>query len=216
MKTAILVTGGRIEPEFAHDFLEQTFCDYLIGVDRGIEFLRQDGRMPTHIVGDFDSAGEETLHCFQKNKEIEIRTFLPEKDDTDTQIALNLAAELGCKTVYILGGTGTRIDHMLGNLYILSAALDKGITCYLIDAHNRIQLCRHGLKLKKTEQFGRYVSLLPHSECVTGLTLKGFYYPLSNAVLDNNTALGVSNEIVDEEAEISLKTGELFVIESRD
>lgn len=216
MKTAIIVTGGRIDIEFVNSVLEQYSYDYLIGVDRGIEFLKQAGKIPTHIVGDFDSASNGTLRWFQEKKEIEIRTFLPEKDDTDTQIALNLAMELDCEKIYILGGTGTRIDHMLGNLYLLSIPFEKGISCYLMDAHNRIQLCGHSLKLKKSEQFGKYVSLLPHSERVTGLTLKGFYYPLSNATLDNKTALGVSNEIVGEEAEIFLKTGELFVIESRD
>ena len=216
MKTAVIVTGGMIEPEFAHSFLETHRYDYLIGVDRGIEFLKQDGKIPTHIVGDFDSSSKETLQWFQKKEGIEIRTFLPEKDETDTQIAIDLAMERQCEAIYILGGTGTRIDHMLGNLQILSKPFQEGISCYLIDSHNRVRLCSDYLMLKKKEQFGTYVSLIPHSECVTGLTLKGFYYPLSNARLDNKTSLGISNEIVEEDAEIFLKTGELFVIESKD
>lgn len=216
MKTAVIVSGGQLERAFVCAFLEQNSYDYLIGVDRGIEFLRQECRMPTHIVGDFDSSCRETLEWFKSKKKIEIRRFLPEKDETDTQIAVSLAMELKCATIYILGGTGTRIDHLLGNLQILWKPFEAGISCYLIDSHNKVQLCNRSLKLKKEEQFGAYVSLIPHSERVTGLTLKGFYYPLSDAVMDNKTSLGISNEIVEDEAEITLKTGELFVIQSRD
>ncbi|MDO4454516.1 MAG: thiamine diphosphokinase [Eubacteriales bacterium] len=216
MKTAVIVTGGKIEKEFVSSFLNKTPYDYLIGVDHGIEFLRQEERIPTHIVGDFDSSCEETLEWFRKKEGIEIRRFLPEKDETDTQIAVELTMELQCDTIYILGGSGTRIDHLLGNLQILSKPFQRGIACYLLDSHNKIQLCRKYLKIKKTEQFGKYVSLIPHGEKAEGVTLKGFYYPLSDAVLDNTTALGISNEIVEEEAEIFVKTGDLFVIESRD
>ena len=216
MKTAIIVTGGKIEKEFITSFLEEMPYDYLIGVDHGIEFLKQTEKIPTHIVGDFDSSCEETLSWFKEKKDIEIRRFLPEKDETDTQISVSLAMELQSDVIYILGGTGTRIDHLLGNLQILSKPFENGIACYLIDSHNKIQLCRKYLKLKKEEQFGKYVSLIPHGEKVTGLTLKGFFYPLSHAVLDNTTALGISNEIVEEEAEIFVETGDLFVIESKD
>ncbi len=216
MKTAVIVAGGAVDPEFVHSFLETHRYDYLIGADRGAEFLKKDGRIPTHIVGDFDSSSKETMEWFQKKQETEIRAFSPEKDATDTQIAVELAMEKQCGTIYILGGTGTRIDHLLGNLQILSKPFRKGICCYLLDSRNRVRLCSHYLKLKKKEQFGTYVSLIPHSERVTGLTLKGFYYPLTDAELDNQTSLGVSNEIAADEAEIFLKTGELFVIESKD
>ena len=217
MKTAVIVTGGKIEELFVRSFLETHSYDYLIGVDKGIEFLKRESRIPTHIVGDFDSSSTDTLNWFRKKEEkVEIRTFLPEKDETDTQIAVDLAIELQCQTIYILGATGTRLDHMMGNLQILSVPFHRGISCYLLDGHNRVQLCSSYLKLKKEEQFGDYVSLIAHSERVTGITLRGFYYPLLDAELDNKTTLGVSNKIVEKEAEIFVKTGELFVIESKD
>ena len=79
MKTAVIVTGGRIEKEFVSSFLKKTPYDYLIGVDHGIEFPRQENKIPTHIVGDFDSSCEETLNWFKEKKKIEIRRFLPRK-----------------------------------------------------------------------------------------------------------------------------------------
>ena len=86
MKTAVIISGGTIENEFALAFLKEHAFDCLIGADRGIEFFRANGLTPTHIVGDFDSSGKEALSFFEKNEEIEIRRFNPHKDFTDTQL----------------------------------------------------------------------------------------------------------------------------------
>ena len=62
--------------------------------------------MPTHIVGDFDSAGETEYEYFQKNTDVPIKRLNPVKDYTDTDVALRLALELGAEEITILGGTG--------------------------------------------------------------------------------------------------------------
>ena len=72
------------------------------------------------------------------------------------------------------------------------------------------------LKLEKVNQFGKFVSLLPFAGAVRGVTLKGFKYPLENHTMLAFSSLGISNEIVDEEAEILLEEGVLVVIEARD
>lgn len=71
--------------------------------------------MPTHIVGDFDSAGETEYEYFQKNTDVPIKRLNPVKDYTDTDVALRLALELGAEEITILGGTGARIDHTAAN-----------------------------------------------------------------------------------------------------
>ena len=85
-----------------------------------------------------------------------------------------------------------------------------------MDANNRIHLIDHPLVIRKDSQYGKYVSLIPYTEQVSGLTLQGFKYSLENAVLHGFCSLGVSNEIVDEEAAISFTQGILIVIESCD
>ncbi|MFQ9394069.1 MAG: hypothetical protein ACLR2E_08195 [Lachnospiraceae bacterium] len=64
--------------------------------------LRDKGIRPTHIVGDFDSASGDALEYFRRFPEIPIRKFNPVKDLTDTEIAMNLAIELGAKRIFIL------------------------------------------------------------------------------------------------------------------
>ena len=92
MKTCI-VSGGKIDPDFALSFYQANAFDRIIGVDNGLKFLFEHGILPTHIVGDFDTAKPELVDFYRSRPEIEIRRFNPVKDSTDTQIAIELALE---------------------------------------------------------------------------------------------------------------------------
>ena len=70
--------------------------------------------------------------------------------------------------------------------------------------------------MKKSDQFGKYVSLLPFTPEVRGITLKGFAYEVEDFTLVSGIARGVSNELEAETATISCEDGILLVIESRD
>ena len=216
MKT-LIITGGNIEADFALSFIEKLEADYVIGVDRGLLFCYKQQIMPDYIVGDFDSLSPGILDWYKKNSNVPVREYNPVKDATDTMIALEKALELKSSEIYILGGTGTRIDHVLCNIHILKNAYLAGVKAYLVDNNNRISLpVEKHFYLEKKEQFGKYVSFFPLGEEVGGLTLKGFKYPLDGYCLRNLEGLGVSNEIVDERAEVSWETGILVEIESRD
>ena len=216
MKT-LIITGGNIDTDFALSFIEKLKADYVIGVDRGLLFCYEQKIMPDYIVGDFDSLPNGILEWYKKNSNVPVREYNPVKDATDTMIALEKALELKSSQIWILGGTGTRIDHVLCNIHILKNAYLAGVKAYLVDKHNRISLpVEKHFYLEKEEVFGEYVSFFPLGEEVEGLTLKGFKYPLDGYCLRNLEGLGVSNEIVDERAEVSWETGILVEIESRD
>ena len=172
--------------------------------------------MPTHIVGDFDSAGETEYEYFQKNTDIPIKRLNPVKDYTDTDVALRLALELGAEEITILGGTGARIDHTAANVRILFLALQKGVRAHLLDENNRIWLTDHAVSIRKEEQFGKYLSLFAMGGAVEDLTLKGVFYPLDGYRLDGMDPLGVSNEITEDVCWITFSKGVLLVIESKD
>lgn len=214
MKTMI-VTGGNIEFDFALDFMKKNKFDCLIGADHGIEFLKKAGYVPDWIVGDFDSGDLKTLEQFQE-KGVSVRKFRPEKDYTDTEIAVQLALEKGSTEITILGATGTRIDHVLGSIRNLSIPMRAGVPCFLIDSRNRIRMTEKPLKLAKKEQFGKYVSVLAHGKAVENLCLRGFFYPLEGYTMTADDALGISNEIVEDAAEITFDSGCILVVESRD
>lgn len=214
----LIVSGGSIEFDFALAFCQKENFDRIIGVDDGLSFLRRAGLEPTHIVGDFDTANPETVDYYRGLEGVEIRAYNPVKDSTDTQIAIELAVELGSSSIVVLGATGTRLDHVLGNIQSLMLAKKAGVDCVLLDAHNRIRLITSDTRLKKAEQYGSYVSLLPLTSRVEGVDLIGFRYPLTNHTFTStgSAGLGVSNEILEEEAWIRMKSGVLILIESQD
>jgi thiamine pyrophosphokinase len=72
------------------------------------------------------------------------------------------------------------------------------------------------LKIDDTNQFGQYISLVPLSDCIEGVDLKGFKYPLANACIHFGQTIGISNERVEREAEIYIKSGVALVIFSND
>lgn len=235
MKHFLIVSGGSIEDEAVIGYLWQEtggwkeenqdvgIAEHLkecrikvIAADSGLEFCGRNHILPDIAVGDFDSVREITLSRFKEKEGIVWYELNPEKDDTDTEFAIRKAMELGAEKITILGGTGSRLDHVLGNIELLGIGMEAGVPIELVDGHNRIRMRKTGITLKKRGQFGKYVSLIPYTDCVEHLYLTGFKYPLEDACLRGFCSLGVSNEIVDKEAEIRFEGGILLVIESRD
>lgn len=216
VKHFFIISGGKIKDTFAVSVLEKAAEKTLIAADSGMEFLRRNGIIPQVIIGDFDSVSRETLEWFQGKEGIIWHKLNPVKDDTDTEFALRLAISMGAERITVLGGTGSRLDHVLGNIELLGIGLEQGIKIELLDANNRICMTDRGMILKKEEQFGKYVSLIPYTMQVEHLYLTGFKYPLADYCLKGFCSIGVSNEITGEQAEITFKNGILIVIESRD
>ena len=212
----LIVSGGSLNKEFVTKVVGQGRYDRILAADSGMNALYAAAVTPDIIIGDFDSADKKILAFFQQNKEIDFCTLNPEKDDTDTEFAIRESIRRGADSITIIGGTGTRLDHVLGNISLLGIGLEEGVRMELLDAHNRICMIDHSITLKKKEQYGNYLSLIPYNGNVTGVTLKGLKYPLHDYTMGGFNSLGISNEIVDEEASIELKSGRLLVIESRD
>ena len=188
----------------------------VIAGDRGLEALYQLKIIPNHVVGDFDSVSPEILEFYKKQPKIIFHTYNAEKDNTDTDIALKLAIQMKSSEITILGALGKRMDHAIANIHILKDALGANIPCQILDEHNRIYLVNTEKTLEKDKVYGKYISLIPLTSTVEGLTLKGFKYPLNKYNLPIGISLGISNEIIEDIAHIEMEKGILIVIESKD
>ena len=213
----LIVSGGRIDSDLALQIWNGTYA-HRIGVDGGVGFCYEHQLPLTEIVGDFDTLDQNILKWYKEHTNIEIRAYNPVKDATDTQIAVELALELGSSQITILGGTGTRLDHVLGNIQTLYLPLMQGVDCRIVDCHNRIRLIKDRYVIRKEEQYGHYFSLIPFTTDVCGVTLKGAKYPLDgyHFTACGTGSLGVSNEISQEQVEITMESGILILIESKD
>lgn len=224
-KKTLIITGGYTDPIFAKEFMDKEKFDFIIAADSGLEILYKLKRNPNIIVGDFDSVNPQILSYYKENnnynenniyKEIEICTFLAEKDYTDTEAAIHTAIEHGSTEIALLGATGNRIDHMISNIHLLLILLKKNIKAYIIDNYNKCYLAENNITLQKDKIFGKYISLIPVTQEVVDVTLLGFKYPLTKHKLKKEESLGISNEIIDEKATISFTAGILLIIEAQD
>ena len=204
----LIVSGGEVKEGFLTWIVKNGGFDVILAADAGMEALYRDHILRDIIVGDFDSENPDTLEYFHDKEQIEVCMLNPEKDDTDTEYAI--------REIVVIGATGTRIDHVLGNISLLGIGLEEQIKISLVDEHNRIRMINQPLTIRKAEQYGKYVSLIPFSEKVCGVTLRGLKYPLTDYTMGGFNSLGISNEIVSDEATISFSSGELIVIESKD
>ncbi len=210
----LVITGGKINKKFLKNHLKTNKYDIIIAVDKGLESIDALGIKPNYIVGDFDSVNLNSLNKYI-NSEIEIKRLIPEKDFTDTESALELAQKIGSKKITIIGGIGTRIDHTIANIHILKSALENNIDVKIINENNEIKLIERKTEIIRDNNY-KYISLIPLTTEVIGLTLKGFKYGLDNYTLKIGTSLGVSNEQILDTATIEFKSGILILIKSRD
>ena len=214
-KRAVIIAGGGINDDLALSFVQKD--SYIIAADRGLVFLAEHDIVPDLIVGDFDSAPEETRRRFlASHPGIEVREYNWEKDYTDLEIAAAAAADRGAREIVILGATGTRLDHMIGGIQTLALLLDRGCRGIIVDPCNRVTLHDEPFTIRRESQWGKYVSLFAWGGPVTGITLKGFHFPMENGTLTNSGTLAISNQIEESEGQVFFESGRLLVIESQD
>lgn len=212
----LIIGGGSINDTLVCDTIKNGGYELVVAADAGMEPLYRHHLTPDIIVGDFDSVNSEALSYFRMRERVEIIELNPIKDDTDIEYAIRDAISRGVTHITILGGTGTRIDHMLGNISLLGIGIEQGIDIELLDEHNRIRLVAKQLTILKKEQYGKFVSILPYTASASGVTLNGFKYNLSDCNMGGFNTLGISNEIVEDVATVEVKEGMLLVIEALD
>lgn len=215
-KKILIVTGGSLDEALLREYLEKRY-DYIIAADRGLLPFQFLDRQPDCILGDFDSADDAVVSRYRESG-IQMMVHPRMKDETDTHLALLLAMEEGAEFITILGGTGTRFDHSFANIALLTLLLDRQIEGEIVDSHNRISMLSGGRtkRIRKDEQYGDFVSLIPYTEAAERITVKGFLYPLKEETLELGVSRGISNEIVDDVGEIFFEKGILIVVESKD
>lgn len=202
MSEFCLIISGAPECYFPVSF---TKADFVIACDAGYIHAQRADIVPDVIIGDFDS------YLGDLPGGVEIIRTKPEKDDTDTMMALKLAIRRGYRRIMLVGALGGRVDHMLANISLIAFAATKGADLQIVDGHHQIFAVRDG-KRRVPRSSWRNLSVFAFDTECTGVTLRGVKYPLEGAVLTNTFALGVSNEFTDDIAEISVESGILIVV----
>ena len=188
-------------------------ADIVIAADSGAETALRLGHVPAYIVGDFDSLDAQLVEQLRVRGS-HIISAAVEKDETDTELAVQLAIEQGATHITLLGALGgDRFDHTIANVLLLAGfdtvpiqIIDGPSTCWLLRGPGRTAIEGHA---------GDLLSLLPLTGDATGIHTQGLYYPLNGETLRFGKPRGVSNMLTGEQAGVSLENGMLLVIHTQ-
>jgi thiamine pyrophosphokinase len=187
---------------------------YVIAADSGIDHALALGLRVDLAVGDMDSVSPEGLAA-ARAAGAEISLHPPAKDQTDLELALDLALARSPSRIVVLGESAGRLDHLLGVVLLLAHPryAPARVEARLGDArltvlHGPTTATLHGTP-------GDLVTLLPLHGPATGITTSGLAYPLQAEDLRPGTTRGISNEMLTTEAQLDLRSGTLLAVQIR-
>lgn len=209
-----MVLGGTYQELFENQIQEE---DLVIGVDRGAWRLAKNHYRMDLAIGDFDSVSASELKKIKTCAQL-FEQFPSEKDDTDTELALDWAVtHFPEATIKMYCWNGGRIDHLMSIMYLVYQDRFRPFAeqLQLIDAQHVVQFYKAGQHvLQKLTDF-QYLSIITMTP-VDDLTIQGAKYELASTTFDYPRAL-ISNEfIAHQTVQVSFSKGLLVVIHSRD
>ena len=211
MKSYIFI-GGEVDASAIESPIQENAL--VIAADSGYDNAKMLGYAERcdFVVGDFDSTKERAFCSRAK-----IIRVPAEKDETDTQLAINIAIENGANELYIIGGLSGRLDHTLSNVYLLEALAKESIYATICDGKNRVRYLKERSSFLIAKSEYKYFGLIPTEKEVKGVTIDGAKYTIKNAKLTkSNPSFAISNEVLENFAMVSCKKDGLFVIESKE
>lgn len=208
---AVVVAGSSLNAELEADHIES--ADLLVAVDGGAEALVRVGLQPMLLVGDLDSISVHTRESLRSHG-VEIVLLSTAKDETDTEAALHLAVDRGADEITVFGALGgPRLDHLVGNLLLLSSPWLANVSVRMVDDFHTAFLVKRDSTFNG--KLGDIVSLLPLTPRVRDVTTEGLLYPLTGETLLQSATRGVSNVMVDAQARVTHGDGVLLLIRYR-
>ncbi|HSJ00338.1 MAG TPA: thiamine diphosphokinase [Patescibacteria group bacterium] len=187
----------------------------VVAADAGATSLDRLGHAPDRLVGDLDSISDELLARLAAAG-VAIDRHPVDKDASDTELALEAAIDGGATEIVLLGATGgPRLDHALANVLLLAdpALGDRDVR--IVHGPTTVRVLRDGGRLELGGSAGDLVTLLPVGGDATGVRVDGVRWPLADATLRVGRSRGLSNEVVEPPASVSLERGTLLVVEHR-
>lgn len=187
--------------------------DYIVGVDAAALWLIRHQVIPHVAIGDFDSVTKPELD-FINEKIKNTKAYPANKDKTDMHLAVNHALSLKPKEILMFGALGSRLDHSLVNINLLSLCCQKKVAVRIIDQNNEIWLIDKSCLIPKIKKYS-YFSVLSYTK-ESVVTITGSKYDIKEKLIQQNQTIGVSNEVVGKQCRIDAIKGTILLVRSRD
>lgn len=203
--TVIVVAGG--DPPTPDEIARLPAEPVVIAADAGLDHARAAGLAVAVAVGDMDSVSPEALAAAEQSG-TRIERHPADKDQSDLELALELAARLADRVI-VIGAAGGRLDHLIGNLTVLASPQWSGVD---IEAwlSNAQAVVVHHHRVLDVEP-GATVSLFALGGPAR-VTATGLAWPLNDEILDPLTSRGVSNQATTRSPELSVSEGVVLAV----
>ncbi|SOC35440.1 thiamine diphosphokinase [Ureibacillus acetophenoni] len=217
MTTVIVCAGGPKQDLPSLKTYASSTDAIFIGADRGSIYLLNQGIVPEEIVGDFDSLSEEVWirvsNCVRKIDRVQA-----EKNDTDTDLALEKALNYKPTEIIVTGVTGGRLDHFESALRTIYRVQSRNlhIRMKIVNEKNEIQFLFPGKHPILKDDRYQYLSFFAYEQNVKDVTLRGVKYETTNEIIELGTSRFTSNELNSIEGYISFSSGICLMIRSSD
>ncbi len=205
MKSCIIIANGDSPKRGIIKYLQENGAKTIIAADGGANSAYKLGITPNYIIGDFDSIKPKVKEYFSDKSEI---FKYDRQDDTDVEKALKFAIEKKYETVYLLGGTGNRMDHSICNLGIVLKYFSQ---IKIILLHGKTILNPYSENIILQTIPNETISLYAFDD-KTKITSKGLKYPLNNSTLRFGVSESTSNVALGNKVELEISGGIIFVI----
>ena len=203
--TVVVVAGG--DPPTPAEIARLPANPVVVAADAGLDHALSAGLMVAVAVGDMDSVSPEALATAEQSG-TRIERHPADKDQTDLELALELAARLADRVI-VIGAGGGRLDHLIGNLTVLASPQWSGV-----DIEAWLGIARavvvHGHRTLQVE-LGATVSLFALG-APARLTTTGLAWPLNDEVLEPLTSRGISNRATNPLPQLSVSVGVVLAI----
>jgi len=211
MQRIIIFANGELpDLENARPLLRAN--DYVICADGGTRHALALGLTPNLVIGDMDSLEKDQWQKLEKTG-IPIELFPRDKNETDLELAINRAVELGPQEILIIAALGGRLDQTLGNIALLNNPYLATRNIRLDDGMEEIFFCRDQVEVRGRS--GDIVSLIPWGNAVHGIRTHGLKWPLNDETLFPEKTRGISNEMLSDIATIDIDSGLLLIAHQR-
>lgn len=212
MKKGLVISSGEINDyTLLKKLIDEN--DYIVCADGGIDHIMKIEKIPNIVLGDLDSISDSGIQ-YIKDKNIKIKKFPAIKDNTDSELAIMYLFDLGMEELTLIGGSGTRLDHTLANVFLMKKFNKDNKFLRIVDDNNIINYVLDEIKINRLHN--RFVSIIPLSPEGIIVSLNGFKYPLKNQYIEFSSTLAISNEIIHDNAYVTIHKGEALVFESMD
>ena len=207
---AVIVGGGEPpSPALLREEMDREPRPLLLCADSGADAVLEAGVEPAFLVGDLDSVSPAVRAALPAERVVAVA----EQETTDLQKALEHALALGVKSAGLLGFTGRRTDHTLGNLSLLKRYGER-MDLRVVDGH--CELRRVGSRIRFRARTGQKISLCPLDGPANRITTSGLKWPLQGEDLVPGERNGISNEVAANPVEIEVGSGELLLCVHRE